>query len=256
MSRYVLVRTITAKSFILLRRYAFNTLSQLAGLYVMFVVLFFGGRALGGAAFDDSLEGLIVGFFLFTMAIVAFSGLSWDLMREAQWGTLEQLFMSPFGFEWVMVVKSSVNVLLSFLWGAVMLGLMLLTTGRSLHVDVLTVVPVGLLTLAPAVGVGFAFGGLALVYKRIESVFQLLQFGFIGLIAAPVGAYPLLKALPLSLGSFLLARAMGDGVRLWEMAPADLALLSLTAVGYFALGLAVFRFASRKARRDGVLGHY
>ena len=256
MSRYVLVRTVVAKSFILLTRYAFNTASQLAGLYFMFVILFFGGRALGGAAFDDTLEGIIVGFFLFTMAIVAFSGLSWDLMREAQWGTLEQLFMTPYGFEWVMVVKTAVNVLLSFLWGAIMLVLMMATTGRTLHVDVLTVLPVGLLALASAVGIGFVFGGLALVYKRIESVFQLFQFGFIGLIAAPVDRYPLLELLPLSLGSHLLGRAMTGGVRLWELAPADLAVLAANAAVYFVLGLLVFRLASRKARRDGVLGHY
>ena len=256
MSRLVLVRTIVAKSVILLKRYAFNTVSQLAGLYMMFVVLFFGGRALAGAAFDDTLAGLIVGFFLFTMAIVAFSGLSWDLMREAQWGTLEQLFMTPYGFEWVMVVKTSVNVLLSLLWGSIMLALMMATTGRFLHVDVLTVVPVALLTLASAVGIGFVFGGLALVYKRIESVFQLFQFGFIGLIGAPVGRYPFLEALPISLGSHLLRRTMGEGVRLWELPPGDLAVLVANAAVYFAVGLLVFRFASRKARRDGVLGHY
>lgn len=39
----------------------------------------------------ESLEGLVVGFLVWTFAIAAYSDLSWELMREAQQGTLEQL---------------------------------------------------------------------------------------------------------------------------------------------------------------------
>lgn len=251
-----LFRAIAYKQAVLLVRYPVNTASQLATVYFAFLVIFFGGRALVGPTIDDSLDGIIVGFFLWTLAIVAYSGLSWDLTREAQWGTLEQLFMSPFGFGTVMAFKVGVNVLFSLGWGAVILVLMLATTGRTLHLPLVTVVVLGLLAVASAAGVGFAFGGLALVYKRVENAFQLVQFAFIGLIAAPVGEYPWLRFLPLAQGSQLLGRAMTTGVRLWELPTGDLGVLVLTAVGYLGVGFYLFMRAQRRARRLGVLGHY
>ncbi|WP_233265221.1 ABC transporter permease [Halomarina oriensis] len=251
-----LVRVVGYKKLLLLRRYPLNTVSQLVGVYLFFAVLFFGGQALAPTALSDSLSGIIVGYMLWSMAIGAYAGLSWALMREAQWGTLEQLYMSPYGFGTVIVVKTVVSVLEAFLFGVVILASMLLTTGTTLSLDPVTVVPLVVLTLAPAVGIGFVFGGLALVYKRIESIFQLVQFVLIGLIAAPVSAAPALRYLPMTQGSALLQRAMGEGVRLWEFPAADLAVLVGTGVGYLLVGYLVFSKMSRVARARGVLGHY
>lgn len=256
MSTLVLSRAVARKQATLLVRYPLNTASMLVTLYVFFALVFFGGQAVAGAAIADSLSGIVVGFFLYTMTVVAYSGMSWDVTREAQWGTLEQLALSPYGLGRVMAVKSAVNVAFSALWGAIILAMMLLTTGQSLTIDVLTIIPVALLALAPAVGIGFVFGGLALVYKRIESVFQLLQFVFIGLIAAPVDQFPVLKFAPMSLGSHLLSQAMVDGVRLWELPTSDLAILVAVAVAYLGAGYVAFSALSRRARRLGVLGHY
>lgn len=252
----LLFRAVLKKKVLLLVRYPVNTVSQFGTIYLFFLVIFLGGQAVAGAALDDSLAGIIVGFFLWTVAIVSYSSLSWNITREAQWGTLEQLFMSPHGFGRVIVTKVVVNVLEAFVWGAVILALMLLTTGRSLHLDAVTVLPLGVLTIASAVGVGFALAGLAILYKRVENAFQLVQFAFIGLIAAPVSSVPVLKALPLAHGSHLIQRAMQDGVRLWEFSPTALGVLVATAVVYVGVGYALFHRAQRRARRKGVLGHY
>jgi ABC-2 type transport system permease protein len=131
----MLFRAVLKKRFILLVRYPVNTLSQLVTIYLFFVVFFFGGKALAGASFSNTLGGIIVGFFIWTMAIVAYSGLAWNMTREAQWGTLEQLFMSPFGFGQVISITVVVNVLFSLLWGGGILALMLITTGRDLYLD-------------------------------------------------------------------------------------------------------------------------
>lgn len=244
------------KRLVLLKRYPVNTLSQFGTILLVFLVIFVGGMAIAPAAMSASLSGIIVGYMLWSMSIVAYSGLSWNVTREAQWGTLEQLFMSPFGFGRVMAVQTLVNVLESFMWGVGTLAVMLLVTGRSLSLDPLTVVPIGLLALAPAVGVGFVFGGLAIRFKRIENAFQLVQFVFIGFIAAPVGTYPWLRWVPLAQGSHLLQVAMRDGVPLTAMPATDLAVLLLTAVGYLLLGYGVFTYCQVWARRKGVMGHY
>lgn len=251
-----LFRAVAKKRALLMVRYPANTLSQFAVVYIVFLVISFGGRALAGAALTDSIEGIIVGYLLWTMAIGAYSGLAWNVTRESQWGTLEQLFMSPFGFGRVMAVQTVVNVLEAFLWGACILALMVLTTGQSLAIEPVTVLVLGTLAVAPAVGIGFVFAALALLYKRVENAFPLVQFVLIGLIAAPVSEFPLLGWLPLAQGSHLLGRAMADGVRLWEFSPSALAVLFVAAVGYLVIGYFVFHRAQRRARHKGVMGQY
>lgn len=249
-------RAVFKKQLILMLRYPINVFSGLLTMYVFFAMIFFGGQAVAGEALADNIEGLIIGFFLWSMAWSAFSNLTWDVTREAQWGTLEQLYMTVHGFELLMVVKSAVNVLLSFLTGTLILGLMMLTAQQLLVIDLLTIVPIIVLGLSSVVGIGFIFGGLAIIYKRIENVFQILSFGLIGLISAPVDSVPLLKLLPLSQSSHLLREAMQNGVRLWEFALAELAILVGVAVAYLFVGIVFFRFAQRRARKLGVMGHY
>lgn len=256
MNTPTLFRAVLKKQLILLVRYPVNTVSQLATIYALFAIIFFGGGAVAGPQITDSLGGIIVGFFLFTLSIVAYSGLSWDMTREAQWGTLEQLYMSPYGFGTVVITKVVVNALLSFGWGAVILVSMLVTTQQPLHLDPLTIIPLGILTVASAIGIGFVLGGVALLYKRIENAFQLVQFAFIAFLAAPVGEHPLLKALPLAQGSHLLQRSMRDGIAIWNLPMDELGLLALNAIVYFVVGYLFFQRMQRRARQRGVMGHY
>jgi len=255
-SRLALFSVVLRKQLTLLIRYPVNTATRFLTLLVLFGLILFGGEAVVGAAITDSIEGIIVGFFIWTLAIVAFSGLAWNVTREAQWGTLERLFLSPNGFGTVMVVKMVVNVLLSFLWSFSVLLVMMLISGQWLTVDPLTVVPLMVLTLGSISGVGLLCAGLALLYKRIENMFQLVQFGFIGLIAAPVGSYGELGLLPVSQGSYLLRRAMEDGVHLWEFAPGELAVLVATSAGYFVAGYYCLYWSHRRARQKGLMGQY
>jgi ABC-2 type transport system permease protein len=252
----VLARAVAYKSLVLRVRYAFNTVTNLFTIYVFFALLFFGGREVAPQAIDDSLTGIIVGFLLILTATVAYSDLSWELIREAQWGTLEQLYMSPLGFGRVVTVKTAVNLLVAFAFGGILLGAMLVTTGERLVLDPLVVLPVGFLAVCSAVGVGYVLGGLALVFKRVENVFQIVQFSFLGLVAAPVDQIPVLKLLPLALGADLLREGMGRGTPLWELPTADLVLLVAVAAGYLLVGYALFGVLSRKARADGQLGKY
>ncbi|MFH5802173.1 ABC transporter permease [Haladaptatus sp. CMAA 1911] len=251
-----LIKAIAVKDLTLLVRYPVNSLSQVLTIYVYFIAIFFGGQLLVGPAITRSFDGVIVGFFLWTIASLAFGSLAWTVTLEAQWGTLEQLYMSPFGLRVVMAVKAIVSMLFNFTWGVIMLLLMLLTTGKSLHLNSGSILILGMVTLCSAVGVGFVFAGLALVYKRIESFIQLMNIGFIGLIAAPVGDFPWLKLLPLAQGSYLLRQSMEQNRTLWELPSAELLILLLTAVVYLGLGYVVFRWSQHRARRDGLLGQY
>lgn len=256
-----LLGAVVYKRALILVRYPMNTFAQLVSVYLFFAVIFFGGRAaansVGGAsAFGETLDGLIVGWFLWTMALTAYFSLAMNVTNESQWGTLEQLYMSSYGFGSVMAASVVAFLLESLLWGAIILPLMLLTTGRHLAVDLLTVAPVSVFALLSVVGIGFVFAGLALLYKRIENVTQLMQFVILGLVAAPIADFPPLRYLPLVQGSAMLQGAMQNGTRLWEFPTTDVLVLLATGVGYCLVGFAAFNLAAQRARRKGVMGHY
>lgn len=254
--RLVVTKVIAGKAVTLARRYLMNTVLNFLTLYVFFAFIFFGGRLLVPDLLSESVGPVVVGYFLFTMAVTAYADLTHDLTDEAQWGTLEQLSMSPVGFTQVVAIQTLVNLAGTFARGVLLLVLMLLTADVTLYLPPVTLAVLGGLTLAPVVGLGFLFGGAALVYKQLGRLFSLVQLSFVGLLVLPVREFPLLKFLPMALGSHLLQRVMTDEVRLWHLPAADLAVLVVTAVAYVGVGLLTFRFAARKARERGVLGHY
>ncbi len=251
---YHLARAVLYREFLIFVRYPANAIGGIVVALFFFGVLFYGGQLLAGQALADSLEGIIAGYFLWTLSVGAYSSVSNDIGSEVQWGTLERHITTPFGFAPVALLKGVAKVVRTFLTSAVVLAFMLLLTGTRLSLDPITVVSVAGLAIISVLGLGFAAGGITVLYKRIGNWLNLLQFGFIVLISAPVFELPWTRFLPLAHGSALLQRAMVDGVRLWEFGLGDLALL--VAVGYLLGGYLVFHYATRRARRLGVLGDY
>lgn len=262
--RSVVAAAIWYKTVVMLRRYLFNTISMMISLYVLFLIMFFGAQGIGGAvggnpvALGNTLDATVVGFFLWFLAFGSYADLAQTIMQEARLGTLEQLMMTPVGFRWVAVFQVVTSTLVSLLMSGVILVAMMLTTGRQLHIDLVTVLPLLLLAAATAIGIGFAFAGLALIYKRIEALFMVMQFFFVALISAPafIKPLPLLALLPVSLPSLLLNEAMTDGLRLVDMGADRLLLAVLSSALYFAAGLFVFARMERKARGSGNLAQY
>lgn len=241
-----------------LRRYAFDMVSGMVSVYGFFVVIFFGARLFGGdrPQFGETLEGLVVSYAVWAFTILALGALTFEIVQEAQQGTFEQLGMSPFGLVHVLVARVFTSLVVYFVIWSTMLVLMMATSGKWLHIDVVSLVPLLALTLLGIVGIGFVLGGMAVVFKRIQNALNVYQILIIGLVIIPAEEVPVVKYLPLSWGTYLVRRVMVDETSIFEMAPGDLLLLAGVSLFYFFGGLAVFRLFERTARERGLLGHY
>ena len=253
---YHLARAVLYREYLIFVRYPANAIGGIVIALFFFGVLFYGGQMVAGQALTDSIEGIIVGYFLWTLSVGAYSSISNDIASEVQWGTLERHVMTPFGFAPVALLKGVAKIVRTFLTSAIVLAVMILITGTTLALNLLTIVVVATLSIVSVLGLGLAAGGVTVLYKQIGNWLNLLQFGFIVLISAPAFELGWLNLLPLAHGSGLLQRAMVDGTRLWEFTPLELALLLGVAVGYLGAGYVVFQYATRRARRLGVLGDY
>lgn len=258
MPSFTLLRAVFARFWIEKLRYSFNTLSGLVALYLLFFVVFTGTRAYlpeaGGQ--PGAVQGIEVVFMLWSLAIFVFMEFTWVLTNEAQLGTLEQLAMSPFGLGNILFGRTLAGLSFHLLVMSVFLLLMMVSTGHWLHLDVVSLLPLVVLTIASIQGLGLAVGGLALVFKQVAALFQILQFGFAVLLAAPAEALPLLKYLPLAWGAHLVRRVMVEGVSIGDLAAADLGFLVAHAAAYLLVGSIVFKLFENGARRHGLLGHY
>ncbi|MDS0260960.1 ABC transporter permease [Haloarcula sp. S1CR25-12] len=251
-----LIRVVAEREVLLQFRYPLNLAGILATFLLVFSVIFFGGRAIAGQAMDESISGIVIGYFLWMMSTTAFMDIGQEIGKEAEWGTLERHFITPFSFGFVLFTKAALKLVVTAVLSLVMLAIMLVLTGEQLQFDALTIVPVVLFSLSSVFGVGFAIGGLSVLYKQVSNWMPLLQFAFAGLIAAPTTDFWLLRLLPLVQGSNMLQAAMKDGVRLWSFSATEIGLLVATGVGYLVVGYAFFTVCQRRARHLGVLGDY
>lgn len=253
---YHLLKAVIYRDLLIWLRYPVNAAIGLFVSVFFFVMMFYGGRLLAPQAINNTIEGLVVGYFLWTLSFGAYSGITNEIRAEASWGTLERHYITPFGFGPVMFAKALAIIFRTFLTSFIILAVMLLMTGTRLNLNLVTVFPVTLLAIASVLGLGFALGGLGVLYKQIGNIVGLLQFALIGLISAPVFDLWWAKFLPLVQGSALLQQAMTEGVRLWEFDPVALAILIGTAILYLGIGYLTFGLATRRARRLGTFGDY
>jgi ABC-2 type transport system permease protein len=245
------------KNVIEYKRYFFNSISFLVTIYLMFVLIFFGFKGfVSGPNFGNTIDGIVVGFFLWNFTLVVYSELSSTLIKEARWGTLEQLYMTPEGFGWIGLFHVLSEFILFFLTNVVFLYLMMLTTGRFLHLRLGSTLPILILVLLGVAGIGYFLGGLTLVFKRVESFLQIVQFVFLALVMFPLESFPLMKYFPLAYGARILRELMINGKTISQFPLMDLAFLVLNSVFYFAIGFGAFKYFESVAKRKGLLGHY
>ncbi|MCS7208041.1 MAG: ABC transporter permease [Fimbriimonadales bacterium] len=247
--RYVVWACLRAE-WVQTRHYWLNTLSAVGFMLLLFLMLFFGMRAFGSPQAD--LSALVVGYYAFSLTNVAFQRLAAFLLVESQTGTLEQLALSPFGL-WRVALAHMLAYLLS---GAIFAGVALIITMAITGVW-LRIHPIGfpvmtLLLVGQAYAFGLAMGGLALRFKRVGDLMQLVTMMLAVFILTPAtGAWAYL--LPLGQSWRLLQEWLQTGAL---AQPALLAAEVGKTVVLLMLGWLVYWLCERQARQRGLLGRY
>ena len=74
-----LARAVLYREYLVFVRYPANAVGGIVVALFFFGLLFYGGRMVAGRALTDSLEGIIVGYFLWTLSVGAYSAISNDI---------------------------------------------------------------------------------------------------------------------------------------------------------------------------------
>ncbi|QTM98861.1 ABC transporter permease [Sediminibacillus dalangtanensis] len=245
------------KEYIELKRYLPNTIALLLTFYIIFLGLFFGIQVIGDPSTQAvNTQFVIVNYIFWYLTMVVVNDIGWKITNEATQGTLEQLSMSPMGIWRIITVRLIASTFLHFVIMVGLLYLSMATAGEWLNLDVLTLLPIFVLTIISMFGVGFMIAGLAIILKQVQAFLQILQFILAGLVFIPLATAPFLAFFPIVKGVELVRQVMIDGITLTQIPSGDYLTLLFNAVFYFGLGLGVFVYCERIARAKGLLAHY
>jgi ABC-2 type transport system permease protein len=241
------------------RRYPSEAVVGVIILTAVFYGIFLSTQYMAGPSmgFGERLDAVVVGYLVWTLVLYIVNDIATTLQLEAQTGTLEQLFLSPFGATRVFLARAIASLSLRLILIGIVLAIIMVTTGSRLAFPPLLLLPLASLLLS-AYGLAFLIGAFALVLKKVQQVLGLFQFLLLFLLAAPTENLEgrissLANLLPIvpSTGLLrdLMAREQGLDWLMWGGAIAN-------GIIYFVLGILVFRWAENKAKRQGTLGGY
>jgi ABC-2 type transport system permease protein len=240
-------------------RYPAEVIGGIIIITSVFYGLFLSAQYMAGPSlgFGDRLDAVVIGYVLWSLVLYIVNDIAIGLQAEAQTGTLEQVFMSPFGAPQVFLARAIASLALRLGLISGILLILMGITGSRLEFPLALLLPLATLLLA-GYGLAFAMGASALIFKRVQQVLGVFQFALLFLIAAPTedwsgAARWLAWALPMLPSTALLRGLMARGEALdWGL----LGIAIANGLVYFSLGLGLFRWAERAAKQRGSLGGY
>jgi len=240
-----------------MKRYWFNTIMGLVWMFLLMLMMFLGINSIGGAAVSvTTKESFFLGFILFGFAASAYSQIAGLIIEEASKGTLEQLYMSPLGIKNIFVFKLISSLFYSLLFMVIFTVLAMLFSGYWLNIKLVYSLPLLLVSLTSLWGLGFIFAGLALVFKKMQSIFGLIQFVLIPMAGIPCFPFNFASILPYAPGANTIMQIVVHGKNFSDYPLWWYGYIFLNSLVWLIAGVLVFNKIEKQALKKGTLGHY
>ena len=238
---------------------------------LFFVVGFLVMAGLFNLATQGAYDGVaqlssLIGYLVWRVAAGIMRDVVDSVSYDAQWGVLEQIWLS--GFHPLSLLLARTAALTLFLTVRAAVIAIFIVPILQIPLDVpLQNLPgallIYLLTLGGPFGVALILTGLQLVYKNIQALAFPLATVLLFLTGAlsPLSGIPVLyevsRFLPLAIGIDLLREGLVQGISFTSLLtqPSFLGLLLNTAV-YLGIGCLVILWAKGKVLEQGSLAHY
>lgn len=237
-----------------IRQYWFETLSAFFFITAIFLGLFYGIKGFVLEQGDgQSLDGLLLGFLLWTFASGAYGSVTKSVIEDTQKGYIEQLFLCPNGFISLMLYRSLSESIVGLVMLTVIAYVVMAITGNWLNINFASFYGILLLSAPSLVGFGLMISGLALLFKRVETVGAMLTLALMGLVALdglPLNVFTLLPFVP----GASLARDIVLDQRSFGL---DHVLIVIAnSFAYLVAGIFAFKAFEKQAKKRNLIGQY
>lgn len=244
------------RTWLMFKDYPSEAIATIFMLTTVFYGLVLGIHYVAGtsSSFGDRLDSLVVGYVLWALVGLTLVYLPRTIENEAQTGFIEQIFLSPFSVSTIYLMRAFANVALNLVLISSVLLTILAITKSKIQFSLSLLLPLSTVVIA-AIGLGFVLGALALLFKRIYRIVNILEFSLLFLLTAPIenwgGLTQILgQLLPMTPGMIMLRGIMVRGELL---NPLQFLIAVINGVAYFALGILMFQAIERYAKQKGIL---
>jgi len=264
--RYLLkiLRAHFTVEFIMLFRYPLDLASMYVVITLVLAGIFLGINAFvpAGQLMGATKAAIFIGYFFWTFWLLTVQSAAWEITMAANQGYLEREFLTPAGHSGTVVAKILSNSVSGLGHYLIIATVCILLFRVKLALDVPSILLVFLCCYAFLVGVGLAFAGLALVFKRIGSVISIFQMVLMVLSFAALGKFgpaaeEVMRWFPYTHAIRLLRAVLVDGRTFaYVLEPANVGPLVAGAAFFFLAGLVVFTRLDRVAMDRGLIGQF
>lgn len=251
----------TRKGILLLLAYKVNTFFTIVTIILSFLGICY---VLGdGNPSPQKIATTLVGYLIWYYVILINENMGENLMSEARYGTLEQMFISPIPIGFILIGRVLSNLILSSL----QLGIVGVVLISSLNLPIYwqwDAIPVAIIALLGLFGFGFMLGGLVLIFKQLDSVTAIVNYVLVFLNGALVSIeqFPawlifFVRLLPSTLGISAMRSVLLYGVslrQLWDNG--TLPWLTIHSLVYLIGGWLILNWCIRIVKQQGTLGQY
>ena len=204
----------------------------------------------------SNLEGFIVGYFLWTIMMMTYSSVAYGLINDANRGTLEQLNMSGIKLSTIVTVRSLSDLLINLIVSVVLLFFIIATTNYKFEIKIFSILLPIFIGIFSILGIGLIFGGLALIFKKIQSLLNIVQYFFIALVMVSPENEIIYNLLPFRPAADNVMISMRRGLSFIDFSIYNYGIMIGNSILYFSIGLFVFNKCVKFAKMKGLLGQY
>lgn len=246
-----------------LKQYYLNYIFFNLGLITMFIGLFY---TFNQNAAKQEAAILLIGLIIWQLCTSAFTYFIGVIEDEALMGTLEQILMTRTSILRVLFTKAFVTSIFNVLKSVVIFVICLLFFRCSdvfIHLGIknLIIISITIFTLASFYFLGLFAAGLALFYKRVRAVAQIVNYILlffsnitIAIELLPIAFQPIGYIVPISWAMRIIRELVfNDGITI--IGQNILGLILSTALRGI-IGLFGFNLSMDRAKKSGKLGHY
>ncbi|MCX8058915.1 MAG: hypothetical protein N3A58_05830 [Spirochaetes bacterium] len=254
MGIFILFKAELMKYILELKRYFFNFIFNVLIISAIFLAFLFGIKFVTAGNIDyKNLDSFIIGYILWLIILDSFASISYAVSNDMQRGTFEQLFLCKYGIEIVYLFNLILNIVYTIFLSLIVLYFFMFISGRWIKIPFSKIILPLFLSIPSVWGLGFIFAGFAIIYKKISSFLNLMQFILIIFVSLP--AYPLnfFSFLPFTAGASTIQGIINNNMSfsaLWYL------FLLIISVLYFSMGIIIFKKFLKKGRKLNLLGQY
>ncbi|BBN83062.1 hypothetical protein PA25_30470 [Pseudoalteromonas sp. A25] len=256
---FQLLRIETLRAWRMFLRYPVDAFALIFVMLFMFFGLFLGAEYLAGGAekFGDRLQSIVILYVTWTLVVSVFAGVSGELQKESDTGTLEQLLIARVNLPVLIFIRAIANLGVSIVLTLVTLAAVVIGTGVDLQFPAEALVPIVACVLG-GIGLGMLVGSITLLAKRAMGLIGILQLVLLFLITLPWESWNETSKIA---GYFLPLTSSASQIK--QMMSGNLISLGnehifafASGVLYFLLGYFMFSLATRRAQKLGLLSQH